>query len=54
MVNVTVLATIENIEDVYDVEAGARSVEQVRKVEVANAQVSMGAIMLSMPKRLIP
>ena len=53
MGKVIVPATIENLDDVFDVEKGAITAEQVRRVDVADALVDTGATMLSMPKRLI-
>ena len=53
MGKVIVPATIENLADVFDLERGSMTGEQVRRVEVADALVDTGATMLSMPKRLI-
>lgn len=53
MGKVIVPATIENLDDVFDVEKGAVTAEQVRRVEVADALVDTGATMLSLPKRFI-
>jgi predicted aspartyl protease len=46
-------AKIENLHDVYHVETGSLSPEQVRTVEVSDALVDSGATTLSMPKHLI-
>lgn len=53
MGKVTVPAVIENVEDLFKVEAGTITPEKVRRVEVPDALVDTGAIMLSMPRRLI-
>jgi predicted aspartyl protease len=53
MGQVIVPARIESIKDLYAVELGALTPDQVRFVEVADAQVDTGAAMLCMPKRLI-
>jgi predicted aspartyl protease len=53
MGQVIVPAKIESIFDLYEESTGKRSADQVRRVEVSNAQVDTGAAMLFMPKRLI-
>ena len=53
MGRVLVPAKIENLHDLYHVETGSLSPEQVRTVEVSDALVDTGATTLSMPKRLI-
>ena len=53
MGQVLVTARIENAEDLYAVELGLIRRDQVRAVEVADAVVGSGAIVLSMPSRLI-
>ena len=53
MGKVVVPAIIENIEDLLRAERGEISNEQVRRVEVQDALVDTGAVMLSVPKRLI-
>jgi predicted aspartyl protease len=53
MGRVLVTARIENIEDLYDVKKGQKTLDQVRFVEVTDALVDTGASMLSMPKSLI-
>jgi len=53
MGQVIVPAKIESIKDLYEVELGTRTADQVRTVQVPDAQVDTGAAMLCMPKRLI-
>lgn len=53
MGKVTVPAVIENIEDLLRAQRGEISTDQVRRVEVGDALVDTGAVMLSVPKRLI-
>jgi predicted aspartyl protease len=53
MGKVTVPAVIENLEDLMDAERGRVDRDQVRRVDVSDALVDTGAVMLSMPKRLI-
>ena len=53
MAKVLVTARIENVEDLYAVERGRLRADQVRAVEVADAVVDSGAVVLSMPSRLI-
>jgi predicted aspartyl protease len=53
MGQVIVPAKIESVEDLFAVKKGQLAADQVRTVEVANAQVDTGAMMLSLPKRLI-
>jgi predicted aspartyl protease len=53
MGKVIVPAVIENLEDLLRVQAGEIAAENVRRVEVQDALVDTGAVMLSMPKRLI-
>jgi predicted aspartyl protease len=53
MGKVVVSAKIENIEDLYEVDKGQRTVDQVRAVEVNDALVDTAATMLSVPKRVI-
>jgi predicted aspartyl protease len=50
---VLVTAKIENLADLFDVQQGRLSSEQVRTVEAADALVATGATTLSLPKRLI-
>jgi predicted aspartyl protease len=53
MGKVLVAAKIENLEDLYKVRQGALSDDQVRRIEVTDALVDTGAMMLSLPKPLI-
>ena len=53
MGKVIVAATIENLEDLFDVENGRLTAEQVRGVEVHDALVDTGASTLLIPKRMI-
>jgi predicted aspartyl protease len=53
MGRVTVPAVIENLDDLLRAERGEIPRDQVRRVEVEDALVDTGAVMLSMPKRLI-
>ncbi len=46
-------ATIENLQDVLDVERGLIPSEQVRRIVVQDALVDTGATMLSLPARMI-
>jgi predicted aspartyl protease len=50
---VIVPAIIENLEDLLMVEAGTLARDDVRRVEVTDALVDTGAVMLSLPRRLI-
>jgi predicted aspartyl protease len=53
MGKVLVPALLENLEDLLMVEAGTIRRDDVRRVEVPDALVDTGAVMLSLPKRLI-
>src|SRR5262249_22696793 len=53
MGKIIVTAKMENVYDLYDAEKGLIPPEQVRQLEVTDAQVDTGAAYLSMPKRLI-
>ncbi len=53
MGKVVVAATIENLNDLLNVASGQLSPDQVRKIKVPDALVDTGAMLLSMPKRLI-
>jgi predicted aspartyl protease len=53
MGRVTVAATIENLQDVWDVERGLLPAEKVRRIQIENAPVDTGATLLSLPRRLI-
>jgi len=50
---VLVAARIENLEDLFRVEQDQLAPDQVRHVEVTNALADTGAMMLSLPRRLI-
>jgi predicted aspartyl protease len=53
MGKVQVTATIENLEDRFKADAGAIPRSEVRRVEVLDALVDTGAVMLSLPRRLV-
>lgn len=53
MGKVTVPAVIENLEDLLRQSRGEVSSDQVRRVEVQDALVDTGAVMLSVPRRFI-
>lgn len=53
MGKVQVAAKIENLEDIFKAEAGTLPAEQVRSVHVSDALVDTGAVMLSLPKRMV-
>jgi predicted aspartyl protease len=53
MGKVSVPVKIENLEDLFKANAGTLPPDKVRYVEVADALVDTGAVMLSMPKRLV-
>lgn len=53
MGKVLVPAVIENLEDLLQVQAGTLAPNEVRRAEVQDALVDTGAVMLSMPKRMI-
>ncbi len=53
MGKVLVTAKLENLEDLYKVQQGQLTLDQVRSVEVTDALVDKGATMLFAPKRLI-
>ncbi len=53
MGKVQVAVKIENLEDIFKAEAGTLPVDQVRSVEVSDALVDTGAVMLSLPKRMV-
>ena len=46
-------ATVENLADIYDVDRGQRSADQVRRITVSDALVDSGATGLALPKRYI-
>ena len=53
MGKVLVTAKIENLEDLFKVEQGLLSDDQVRRIEVTDALADTGATGLLLPKRLI-
>jgi predicted aspartyl protease len=53
MGKVLVPAVIENLEDLLKADAGTIGRDEIRRVEVEDALVDTGAVMLSMPKRLV-
>jgi predicted aspartyl protease len=53
MGRVTTAAVIENLGDLYAVNQGFKQPEQVRRITVADALVDTGAMVLSLPSRLI-
>jgi predicted aspartyl protease len=53
MGKVLVTVKIENLQDLYSVKQGTLTDEKVRRVEVADAVADTGAMMLSLPTRLI-
>ncbi|MBX9585554.1 MAG: retropepsin-like domain-containing protein [Gemmataceae bacterium] len=53
MGKVLVHATVQNLDDLFEVEKGQRTADQVRTVEVPDALVDTGATGLMMPRRLI-
>jgi predicted aspartyl protease len=53
MGRVTVVATIENMEDLWEVKRGLRPSDEVRRIVVSDALVDTGARSLSLPTRCI-
>ncbi|MEX2316709.1 MAG: aspartyl protease family protein [Pirellulales bacterium] len=53
MGKVVVPAVIENLEDLFKAEAGTLPANEIRRVEVNDALVDTGAMMLSLPKRFV-
>lgn len=53
MGKVPVAARIENLEDLFRVAAGTLPAGRVRSIEVPDALVDTGAVMLSLPKRMV-
>lgn len=53
MGKVLVAARIENLNDLFRAEEGSLPLDQVRRVEVADALVDTGAVTLLVPKRLV-
>ena len=50
---VFVAAKVENLNDVFEVQAGHRKSEDLRQVVITDAMIDTGATMLLMPKRYI-
>jgi len=53
MGKVIVPAVVENLDDLWKVDDGEISRDEVRRVEVDDALVDTGAMMLSLPKRFV-
>jgi predicted aspartyl protease len=53
MGKVLVQATVENLDDLFEVSKGQRNTEDVRKVIISDAMVDTGATMLFLPKRYV-
>ncbi len=53
MGKVIVTAMIENLEDLYAVEQGLLSDDQVRRIEVHDAVVDTGTLTMLLPKRMV-
>jgi predicted aspartyl protease len=53
MGKVLVAATIENLNDLAEVDLGYRKSEEVRRLEISEALVDTGAMFLSLPRRHI-
>src|SRR5262249_22415663 len=53
MGRVTVEATVENLQDLWDAQRGMMPPDQVRRVMVPDALVDTGATLLSLPTQLI-
>jgi predicted aspartyl protease len=53
MGRVTVEARVSNFQDAYQAKKGLLPPEEVRTIEIADALVDTGAMLLSMPSRLI-
>ncbi|HEX8203954.1 MAG TPA: aspartyl protease family protein [Isosphaeraceae bacterium] len=53
MGKVIVATTIENLDDLFEVNKGIRQPDQVRRIDVTDALVDTGATFLSMPRRQI-
>ena len=54
MGRVTTPALIENLEDLWMADRGLQTAEFVRRVQVEDALVDTGAMILSLPTRAIP
>jgi len=50
---VAVSARIENLQDIYLADTGRESREQIRAIDVNDALVDTGAMLLSVPRRLV-
>ena len=46
-------ATVENLEDLWDLDKGRITPDQVRRVVISDALVDTGATLLSLPRRVI-
>src|SRR3954454_9863237 len=53
MGRVAVPAIVESLEDLYRVQRGEMSADQVRRIEVAEALIDTGATALSMPRQFV-
>ena len=53
MGRVVVTATVDNLEDLWEVKKGTRRPEEVRRLEISEALVDTGAKLLSLPQRYI-
>lgn len=53
MGRVTTVATVENYGDLWNAQQGSIPVDQVRRIEIADALVDTGATLLSLPTRMI-
>lgn len=53
MGKVIVAATIENLQDLYDIRRGMMAADQMRRVAVTDALVDTGASTLSLPRSMI-
>lgn len=53
MGRVLVEIKVENLKDVWDVESGARSSEDIRQLRITDALVDTGATTLSLPTRYV-
>lgn len=53
MGKVVVPVVLQNLEDLYRCNAGELDIDEVRRVEVEDALVDTGAVMLSLPSRLV-
>jgi clan AA aspartic protease len=53
MGKVLVTAKVENLRDLYKIHEGMLAAKQLRRIDVVDALVDTGAIMLCLPRRLI-